>query len=149
MCSAYVSFVTAIAGMPLADVVAIYFTMPLFVAGLAGMTLGEKVPLHRVAAIVVGFAGTLLMVRPGGDLFGPAALLALYSAFGYGDIVDLFPQAKERLRPGGRMYVLFSSDSDLELLAQHIQTTGFIQTRVAEHSIGFESFIIYELRLTL
>jgi drug/metabolite transporter (DMT)-like permease len=84
MCSAYVSFVMAIAAMPLADAVAIYFTMPLFVAGLAGMTLGEKVPLHRVAAIVAGFAGTLLMVRPGGDMFDPAALLALYSAFGYG-----------------------------------------------------------------
>jgi drug/metabolite transporter (DMT)-like permease len=84
MCSAYVSFVMAIAAMPMADVVAIYFTMPLFVAGLAGMTLGEKVPLHRVVAIVVGFAGTLLMVRPGGDFFDPAALLALYSAFGYG-----------------------------------------------------------------
>jgi len=84
LCSAYVSFVMAIAALPLADVVAIYFTMPLFVAGLAGVTLGEMVPLHRVVAIAVGFAGTLLMLRPGGDLFDPAALLALYSAFGYG-----------------------------------------------------------------
>ena len=84
MCSAYVSYVASIAALPLADAVAIYFTMPLFVAGLAAMTLGEKVPLYRVATILVGFAGTILMVRPGGGVFDPAALLALYAAFGYG-----------------------------------------------------------------
>jgi drug/metabolite transporter (DMT)-like permease len=83
MCSAYTSYVMAIAAMPLADTAAIYFTMPLFVAALAGMTLGERVPLHRIVAILVGFAGTVLTIRPRGDVFEPAALLALYAAFGY------------------------------------------------------------------
>src|SRR5262245_19546338 len=40
MCSAYTSYVLALAAMPLADTAAIYFTMPLFVAALAGITLG-------------------------------------------------------------------------------------------------------------
>jgi len=83
MCSAYTTYVLAIAAMPLADTAAIYFTMPLFVAALAGITLGERVPLHRILAIFVGFAGATLTLRPGGDVFEPAALLALYSAFGY------------------------------------------------------------------
>jgi drug/metabolite transporter (DMT)-like permease len=83
MCSAYTSYVLAIAAMPLADTAAIYFTMPLFVAALAGVTLGERVPLHRMVAILVGFGGTVLTIRPRGDVFEPAALLALYAAFGY------------------------------------------------------------------
>jgi drug/metabolite transporter (DMT)-like permease len=83
MCSAYTSYVMAIAAMPMADTAAIYFTMPLFVAALAGVTLGERVPLHRIVTILIGFAGTILTLQPGGDVFEPAAFLALYSAFGY------------------------------------------------------------------
>ena len=80
---AYLSFVLAIAAMPIANTVAIYFTMPFFVAGLAGPLLGERVRLHRWFAIIAGFIGVLIMVRPGAGVFEPAALLALLSAFGY------------------------------------------------------------------
>ncbi len=80
---AYLAFVLAIAAMPIANAVAIYFTMPFFVAGLAGPLLGERVRLHRWAAIVAGFAGVMIMVRPGIGVFEPAALLALLSAMGY------------------------------------------------------------------
>jgi drug/metabolite transporter (DMT)-like permease len=80
---AYLGFVLAIAAMPIANAVAIYFTMPFFVAGLAGPILGEKVRFHRWLAIAAGFAGVLIIVRPGIGVFEPAALLALVSAIGY------------------------------------------------------------------
>src|SRR5262249_51071000 len=83
MCSAHPSYVLGPAAMPLADTAAIYFTMPLFVAALAGITLGERVPLHRIMAILVGFGGTVLTIRPRGNVLEPAAFLALYAAFGY------------------------------------------------------------------
>ena len=83
LCTAYLAFILAIAAMPIANMVAIYFTMPFFVAGLAGPFLGERVPYYRWIAIVAGFAGVIVMVRPGMQAFEPAALLALYSAFGY------------------------------------------------------------------
>ncbi|MFO1091488.1 MAG: DMT family transporter [Hyphomicrobiales bacterium] len=83
MCSAYIAFMMAIAAMPLADGVALYFTMPLFVAAFAGVVLGEHVPGYRWAAIAGGFVGTLIMVKPGSTVFDPAALFALYSAAGY------------------------------------------------------------------
>jgi drug/metabolite transporter (DMT)-like permease len=83
LASAYLSFVLSLAAMPIANAVAIYFTMPFFVAGLAGPLLGERVRPHRWAAIVAGFIGVLIMVRPGGGVFEPAALLALFSALGY------------------------------------------------------------------
>ncbi len=83
LCSAYLAFVLSIAAMPIANAVAIYFTMPFFVGGLAGPFLGEHVPLYRWIAIVTGFVGVMVMVRPGVEAFEPASLLALYSAFGY------------------------------------------------------------------
>jgi drug/metabolite transporter (DMT)-like permease len=83
LCSAYFAFVLSIAAMPIANSVAIYFTMPFFVASLAGPLLGETVRVHRWLAIVAGFLGVLIMTRPGAGTFEPAALFALYSAFGY------------------------------------------------------------------
>jgi drug/metabolite transporter (DMT)-like permease len=81
--SAYIAFILSIATMPIADSVAIYFFMPLFVAVLAGPMLGERVRLHRWIAIIVGFFGVMIMINPGGGVFEPAALLSLYSALGY------------------------------------------------------------------
>lgn len=81
---AYLNFVLAIAAMPLANAVAIYFTMPFFVAGLAGPILGERVRLHRWLAIIAGFIGVMIMVRPGfAGHFEWASIFALLSALGY------------------------------------------------------------------
>ena len=81
--SAYICFALSIATLPLANAVAIYFTMPIFVGLLSARTLGEKVPPSRWLAIAFGFVGVLISVRPGAETFQPAALLALYSGFGY------------------------------------------------------------------
>jgi drug/metabolite transporter (DMT)-like permease len=83
MSSAYLAFILSIAAMPMADSVAIYFAMPLFVAVLAGPMLGERVRAHRWIAIIGGFIGVIIMINPGSGIFEPAALLALYSALGY------------------------------------------------------------------
>jgi drug/metabolite transporter (DMT)-like permease len=83
LCSAYFAFILAIAAMPIANGVAIYFTMPFFVAALAGPFLGEVVPIHRWLSMIAAFIGVLIMVQPGRDAFEPASILAFYSAFGY------------------------------------------------------------------
>lgn len=83
MSSAYLAFILSIAAMPMADSVAIYFAMPLFVAVLAGPILGEHVRLHRWIAIIAGFIGVMIMINPGSGVLEPAALLSLYSALGY------------------------------------------------------------------
>jgi len=83
LCVGYFTFILSIAAMPIANSVAIYFTMPFFVAGLAGPLLGERVRVHRWLAIIAGFIGVLIMVRPGAGVFEPAAILALISAFSY------------------------------------------------------------------
>jgi methylase of polypeptide subunit release factors len=64
---------------------------------------------------------------------------------GYRDIAELFGQARERLKPDGKFYLLLSSDSDLGLLGRLIEEAGFQARLAGERSIVFESFILYEL----
>src|SRR5690606_961857 len=69
--------------LPLADVVAIGFAGPLFTTALAPFFLGERVGWRRWAAVLTGFAGVLLMVRPQAAItseFGWIVLLPLCGA---------------------------------------------------------------------
>ncbi|CAN7148013.1 DMT family transporter [Variovorax sp. LjRoot290] len=61
-------FMTALIWMPLAEATAIYFTAPLLMVALSPWLVGEQVQRSRWVAVVVGFAGMLLIVRPGSDL---------------------------------------------------------------------------------
>ena len=63
----------------------------------------------------------------------------------YRDVAPLFDQARERLAPGGRVYLLVSSESDLDLFSSLIVRAHFHARLVAERSIFIESLIIYEL----
>jgi len=73
-------FTMGLRGLPLAEAIAVSFTMPLFITALSGPLLGEPVGVRRWAAVAVGFAGALVMVRPGTEAFRPDALLVLTSA---------------------------------------------------------------------
>lgn len=83
MCSAYIAFILSIAAIPIADAVAVYFTMPFFVAGLSAPLLGERVGPHRWIAIAVAFLGVVIANGVTKGLLNPVVLLPLYSAFGY------------------------------------------------------------------
>ena len=61
-------FMTALIWMPLAEATAIYFTAPLLMVALSPWLLGEQVRRSRWVAVIVGFGGMLLIVRPGGSL---------------------------------------------------------------------------------
>lgn len=65
LASANLTFYLAIAAIPMADAVAIYFTMPFFVAALVAPLLGEQVRFYRWLAIAAGFTGVMIMIRPG------------------------------------------------------------------------------------
>jgi drug/metabolite transporter (DMT)-like permease len=73
-----------IAMIPLAEVFAIEFTMPIWTAILAALMLGERISRQRALAIAIGFAGVLVMLRPGIAVISPAALAVLAAAFAYG-----------------------------------------------------------------
>lgn len=74
-------YFTGLATLSLATAAAISFTQPLVVTALSLPLLGEKVGLHRWAAVAVGFAGAIIIIRPGVDgEFQWAALLLVASA---------------------------------------------------------------------
>ena len=58
----------------------------------------------------------------------------------------LFKQASERLKPDGCLYVMVSSDSDLDLFGRLINEAGFRAHLAYERSFYIESMILYELR---
>jgi drug/metabolite transporter (DMT)-like permease len=58
--------------------------VPLFVTALAGPVLGERIGFDRWMAVLIGFAGALVMVQPGSGVFDAASLLPIFSAFAYG-----------------------------------------------------------------
>ena len=76
-------FVMAIGRVPLATASAIGFTSPLLVTAMSVPLLGEQVGPRRWSAVLVGFAGALLIIRPGSGLANPAVLLLLVSSASY------------------------------------------------------------------
>ncbi|WP_224823952.1 DMT family transporter [Cognatishimia sp. MH4019] len=70
-------FLTALFNMPIANVTAILQALPLTVTLAGALLLGEAVGWRRMAAILIGFVGVMLIVRPGPDGFNTYALYAL------------------------------------------------------------------------
>lgn len=85
--TAQFSFFLGLRSLGLAEATAIAFAAPLMVTALSVPLLGEKVGFRRWAAVVIGFLGVLIMVRPGPGSFQPAALLILLAAFSYAMIM--------------------------------------------------------------
>ncbi|MFT6303077.1 MAG: drug/metabolite transporter (DMT)-like permease [Granulosicoccus sp.] len=67
--------------LPLADSIAIFFVQPMLLTLLSAVFLGETIGWHRKAAVVIGFLGALLIIKPGSESFTLAALLPVAAAF--------------------------------------------------------------------
>lgn len=83
LCGEIVLFAIALQSMGLADIHALQALFPVFATVLAALLLGERFGWRRAAAVVCGFGGALIVIRPGLGVFGPAAWLALLAAFGF------------------------------------------------------------------
>lgn len=71
---------TAVTMMPLTEATALSFTSPLFATILAALVLGEVVRARRWTAIAIGFAGTMLVLRPGVEAITLGAIVAMVNA---------------------------------------------------------------------
>lgn len=76
------AWLAALSLIPLAQVVAIEFTMPIWMVLLAAFFLGERIHVFKIVAVVLGVIGVALIVRPGGEL-NHGQLIALLSAMGF------------------------------------------------------------------
>jgi drug/metabolite transporter (DMT)-like permease len=98
------SWFHALGLMPLAELFALEFTAPLWVAVLAPLLIGERLTVSRITAALLGFAGLLVIVRPGYLGLGPGSAFALASAIGFA----LSLIATKRLtRTDGALQILF------------------------------------------
>jgi drug/metabolite transporter (DMT)-like permease len=75
-----VLFFVAVAELPLAEVMALSFTKPLFATLGAALLLREAVRARRWAAVLAGFLGVLIVLKPGAETVSPYAVLVLLSA---------------------------------------------------------------------
>ncbi len=73
-------FITGLRHLTLADAIAVSFTGPLFITTLAPLMLGERVGWRRWLAVLIGFAGVLFMLRPGGAALQWAIVFPLGAA---------------------------------------------------------------------
>ena len=78
--AAMLMFFTALSISPIAKVAALGFTAPIFMAILAVVVLGERFRIYRWSAICLGFAGMLIILRPGLVVIDTGALLVIGSA---------------------------------------------------------------------
>jgi drug/metabolite transporter (DMT)-like permease len=81
-------YLSALFRMPIADATAILQFLPLAITAGAALFLGEPVGWRRWSATLVGFAGVMIVIRPGTSAFNPWSLLAL-SAIGFMVLRDL------------------------------------------------------------
>ena len=93
------AFFSALRVMPLADAIAIFFVEPFILTLLGALFLGESIGWRRIAACAVGFAGALLIIRPSLEVFGPAALLPLVTAFCFAFYMVLTRSIARRIPP--------------------------------------------------
>jgi drug/metabolite transporter (DMT)-like permease len=83
MAGSMFAFFHALRHIPLADVIIIAFAAPLIITSLSRPFLGEPVGPWRWTAVVIGFVGVLVVLRPGSGLMHPAAFIALGGSVTY------------------------------------------------------------------
>lgn len=73
-------FFSSLKHLPMADAISIFFIEPLILTLLSALFLGEQIGWRRLSAILVGFCGALVIVRPSWQVFGWAAVLPMAAA---------------------------------------------------------------------
>lgn len=93
-------FFSALVKMPLADAIAIFFISPLIFTLLGVLFLGEPIGWRRISAVLLGFCGALLIIRPSYNDFGAISFLPVCAAFGFA----LYMLLTRKLARGGELY---------------------------------------------
>lgn len=107
MFSAYGSYYIGLSTLPMATCMALFFVMPIFVTILSRIVLGEKVTGRSWLAVIIGFCGIAILLRPTGDILGVAAFFPIYAGFAYATTVIIVRHV--HLRAGAAVMVMYSN----------------------------------------
>jgi len=102
--AAQYGWVAAVAVLPLAEAFALEFTMPIWATLLAVFVLGERMTTPRYVAVIGGFVGVLVILRPGFAAFNPAVLYMLAAALGFASSVIM---TKVLIRQDSPLVIVF------------------------------------------
>lgn len=92
-------FVAAVRVMPIADALAIAFVEPFIILIVGRFFLDEQVGARRLAACVVGFVGSLLVIQPSFAAFGPVAVFPLGTALAFALYMHVTRQLSRQIHP--------------------------------------------------
>lgn len=150
---ATIFYLTALVHIPIADATAILQAMPLLMTVAAAVLLGETVRWRRWAAVVAGFCGMLMVVRPGADSFSIYSLVAV-AALGFIALRDLSTRYVPLEVPGllvGLSGAFVVTLAGLSMSAGETwqmpdgRETAYIAAAAASITVGY-SFIIEAMR---
>jgi drug/metabolite transporter (DMT)-like permease len=102
--AAQYAWFAALTMIPLAQVVAIEFTMPIWIILLAAAFLGERITAWKVLAVALGLLGVGLIVRPSSSGLSPGQLVALAAAVGFAVSVTM---VKSLTRSDSALTIIF------------------------------------------
>lgn len=119
---ANMTFFLGLAAMPLADATAIFFISPILITLFSIIFLGESVGPWRWAAILIGFVGVLIMIKPGTGSFQYASFYPLVAALCYASLNTMTRQ--------------MGSTESAATLSVYIQVTFIIVTLLIGLAIG-------------
>lgn len=102
--AAQYAWFVALALIPLTQLVAIEFTMPIWTALLAVTLLGERLNAAKLVAVALGLVGVAMIVRPEGSGLNPGQLIALAAAVGFAVSVTL---TKSLTRSDSALQIIF------------------------------------------
>ena len=92
----FLCFYFALSGMPLAEATSLFFASPLFITLLSKYVQKTEIGLYRTAAVIVGFMGVLLIVKPSPDRLNWIYLLPVLTAFTYAISMLIARHTKEK-----------------------------------------------------
>ena len=92
----FLCFYFALSHMRLAEATALFFASPLFITAISKIVLRETVGIYRVAAMIIGFIGVILIVQPSPDEFNAIAIFPLFTALTYSISMMIARYTKEK-----------------------------------------------------
>lgn len=121
---AQLCYYTALSVLELATISALAQTSALFVVVLSVVLLREKVGPWRIAALAIGFAGVIWVLRPGTEAFSVHALLPILAAFGYSTSI-ITVRYFDKSVSNALLYIYSSIVAILGSVVLALLTTGF------------------------
>ena len=91
-CISILTWFTAIGLMPLEKATALGFTTPLFATLLAVIILREKIKMHRTLAVIIGFVGVIVIIRPGFINIGMGTYLMISASISWAFVLIIIKQ---------------------------------------------------------